>query len=63
MNQFENTNPKTVELLDSNGKQVRIWENVSAQTIQIERNELTAGKYIISVFKDGKVSTVNLMVR
>ncbi|MFK7756690.1 MAG: T9SS type A sorting domain-containing protein [Flavobacteriales bacterium] len=61
--EFEDASTRTVRLLDSNGKEVRVWESVAKERIKITKGELAAGTYVVSVEADGSVQNLQLIVK
>ncbi len=47
--EFEDSSTRTIRLVDSMGKVVRIWENNSTQRLEVKREGLANGNYIIQV--------------
>ncbi|MFK7756689.1 MAG: T9SS type A sorting domain-containing protein [Flavobacteriales bacterium] len=61
--EFEDASTRTVRLLDSNGKEVRVWESVAMARIEITKGELAAGNYVVSLEADGSVQNLQLIVK
>ena len=61
--EFEGTSNKTIRLIDSNGREIRVWESVNSDRIEIKREELASGTYFVSVNDGENVQTLSLVVR
>ncbi|MFK7756922.1 MAG: T9SS type A sorting domain-containing protein [Flavobacteriales bacterium] len=61
--EFEDASVRTIRLMDSSGKEVRVWNSVATRNIEINREELAAGNYVISVESNGKLERLQLVIR
>ncbi|MFK7756923.1 MAG: T9SS type A sorting domain-containing protein, partial [Flavobacteriales bacterium] len=61
--EFEDASVRTIRLIDSSGKEVRVWNSVSTQKIEINRGELASGNYLISILSENDLRSIQLVIR
>ena len=55
---------KTIEVVDTQGKVVRAWENITDQRVEFQKGELSSGTYFVNIsLEDGTVKTMALIIR
>ncbi|MFK7757756.1 MAG: FG-GAP-like repeat-containing protein [Flavobacteriales bacterium] len=60
--EFESSQTRTIQLFNAMGQEVRVWENVSNQKIEILKTGLSAGSYLIQITEAGNMYSLKLMV-
>ncbi len=61
--EFNDAQNRAVKLLDSNGKQIRAWNKVSVERLEIEKGNLPSGNYIVQVIEGEKEYSVSLIIK
>jgi len=60
---FKDAQTRTVKLLDSQGKEVLIWNNIATQRLEIQKGNLPAGNYVVSVLEGNDELSIQLVVQ
>jgi len=60
---FENREPKTIQLLDNQGKVVRTWKDEVGAEITLQRENLASGQYTITVTQGQAMKQLKLIIR
>ncbi|MFK7756691.1 MAG: T9SS type A sorting domain-containing protein [Flavobacteriales bacterium] len=61
--EFEDASVRTIRLMDSTGKEVRVWNSIATPRIEISREELAAGNYVVSVNNGSSSRNIQLIIR
>ena len=59
---FKDPQPRTIRLLDAQGKEVRVWNNIATQRLEILKGDLPSGNYVVSVLEDSKTYSIQLII-
>ena len=59
---FENTTERTIKMVDSTGKEVRVWNNIATPRLEIKKGDLSAGNYFIQIQEGTTQYSVKLII-
>ena len=59
---FENTTERTIKMVDSTGKEVRVWNNIATPRLEIKKGELATGNYFIQIQEGAIRYSVRLVI-
>jgi hypothetical protein len=60
--EFEDSSTRTIRLLDVMGREVRIWENVNSQKIEIRREDLSIGNYTLVISDKNNSTSIKIII-
>jgi hypothetical protein len=60
--EFEDSSTRTIRLLDVMGREVRIWENVNSQKIEIRREDLSIGNYTLVISDKNNLTSIKIII-
>jgi len=61
--EFKDASSRTIRLFDSLGKEVRVWENYSGNKLEILKETLHSGNYVIQVSEGENRYTIKLVTK
>jgi hypothetical protein len=60
--EFEDSSTRMIRLLDVMGREVRIWENVNSQKIEIRREDLSIGNYTLVISDKNNSTSIKIII-